>query len=122
MSKKYTIQKTPFVVPTTDGKLIEEHFGNATDQNSKLSIAHMIAPPKWSEPFQMPEFDEYTYIIKGKKQFIIEDEIVVLEVGQSIKIEKNTRVQYSNPFDEECEYLAICLPAFSMDMVNREET
>lgn len=120
MSKKYTIQKTPFIVPTTDGKLIEEHFGNATNQNSKLSIAHMIAPPKWSEPFQTPKFDEYTYIIKGKKQFIIEDEIVVLEAGESIKIESNTRVQYSNPFDEECEYLAICLPAFSVDMVNRE--
>ncbi len=121
MKKKYTIQKTPFVVPTTDGKLIEEHFGNATDKNSGISIAHMVAPPNWKEPFQTPEFDEYTYIIKGKKQFIIEEEVVVLEAGQSIKIEKNTRVQYSNPFDVECEYLAICLPAFSIDLVNREE-
>lgn len=118
--KKYFIQKKPFVVPTTDGKLIEEHHGITTD-NPELSIAHMIAPPKWSEPFQTPEFDEYTYIIKGKKQFIIEDEIVVLEAGQSIKIEKNTRIQYSNPFDEPCEYLAICKPAFSMETVNREE-
>ncbi|WP_435415178.1 cupin domain-containing protein [Polaribacter aestuariivivens] len=119
--KKYIIQTSPFVVPTTDGKLIEEHFGNATDNNSQISIAHMIAPPKWKEPFQTPEFDEYTYIIKGKKQFIIEDETIVLEAGQSIKIKKNTRVQYSNPFDNPCEYLAICLPAFSMDLVNREE-
>ena len=121
MKKKYTIQKSPFVVPTTDGKLIEEHFGNATDGNSEVSIAHMIAPPKWKEPFQTPKFDEYTYIIKGKKQFIIEDEVLVLEAGQSIKIEKNTKVQYSNPFDTACEYIAICLPAFSMDLVNREE-
>ena len=54
-------------------------------------------------------------------EFIIEDETIVLEAGQSIKIEKNTRVQYSNPFDEPCEYLAICTPAFSMEIVNREE-
>ena len=122
MSKKpYIIQNTPFVVPTTDGKLIEEHFGNATDKNSEISIAHMIAPAGWSEPFQTPEFDEYTYIIKGKKQFIIEDETIVLEAGQSIKIEKNTRVQYSNPFTIACEYLAICTPAFSMDLVNRDD-
>lgn len=121
MDKKYTIQKSPFVVPTTDGKLIEEHFGNATNKDSGISIAHMVAPSGWKEPFQTPEFDEYTYIIKGKKQFIIEGEIIVLEAGQSIKIEKNTRIQYSNPFDEECEYLAICLPAFSIDLVNREE-
>lgn len=121
MSKKYHIQKSPFVVPTTDGKLIEEHFGNATDGNSQISIAHMIAPPGWSEPYQTPEFDEYTYIMQGKKQFIIEGEKITLEAGQSIKIEKNTRIQYSNPFDQECEYLAICLPAFSVDLVNREE-
>lgn len=121
MKKKYYIQKSPFIVPTHDGKLIEEHFGLASDKNSAISIAHMIAPPKWSEPFQTPNFDEFTYIIKGKKQFIIEDEIVILEAGQSIKIEKNTRVQYSNPFDAPCEYLAICTPAFSMDLVNRED-
>ena len=65
--KKYHIQTAPFIVPTTDGKLIEEHFGKATDGNSEISIAHMIAPPHWSEPFQTPEFSEYTYIIRGKK-------------------------------------------------------
>jgi len=121
MSKKFNIQKSPFVVPTTDGKLIEEHWGLATDGNDQISIAHMIAPPGWSEPFQSPEFDEYTYIIRGKKQFIIDDEIIVLEAGQSIKIEKGARVQYSNPFENECEYLAICKPAFSMERVHRED-
>ncbi len=119
--KNYTIQKSPFAVPTTDGKLIEEHFGLASDSNSEISIAHMVAPAGWSEPFQTPEFDEYTYIIKGKKQFIIDGETIVLEAGHSIKINKNTRVQYSNPFTEPCDYLAICLPAFSMDLVNRED-
>ena len=119
--KKYNIQTSPFIVPTTDGKLIEEHFGKATDGNAEISIAHMIAPPHWSEPFQTPEFSEYTYIIKGKKQFIIEDEMVILEKGQSIKIEANTRVQYSNPFDEECEYISVCTPAFDFNKVHRED-
>ena len=27
---KYFLQNRPFIVPTTDGKLIEEHFGLAT--------------------------------------------------------------------------------------------
>ncbi len=82
----------------------------------------MVAPSGWSEPFQTPKFDEYTYIIKGKKQFIIDGETIVLEKGQSIKIERNTRVQYSNPFTEPCEYIAICTPAFSMDLVNSEDS
>ena len=120
MSKNYKIQKSPFVVPTTDGKLIQEHWGNSTG-NSEISIAHMIAPPHWSEPHQTPEFDEFTIIVRGKKQFEIDGETVVLEAGQSILIQKGARIRYSNPFEEECEYLAICLPAFSMDLVNREE-
>ena len=120
MSKNYTIQRKPFVVPTTDGKVIEEHFGKASHGDGDLSIARMIAPAGWEEPFQTPEFDEYTYIIKGKKQFTIADEVIVLEAGESIKINKNVRVQYANPFTVACEYIAICLPAFSLDLVIRE--
>lgn len=120
MSKKFHIQKSPFIVPTNDGKLIEEHFGLASI-NSNISIARMIAPPNWSEPFQTPDFEEYTYIIRGKKQFIINDQTIVLKAGESIKIEKGVRVQYSNPFEHECEYIAVCMPAFSIDKVNREE-
>ncbi|XLS28440.1 cupin domain-containing protein [Flavobacteriaceae bacterium M23B6Z8] len=119
--KKYTVQKDPFVVPTNDGKSIKEHFGLASDGTKDISIAHMVAPPGWSEPFQTPEFDEYTLVVQGKKQFIIEGEKIILGAGESIRIEKNTRVQYSNPFSEPCEYVAICRPAFSIDKVNREE-
>ena len=118
--KNFIIQTNPYIVPTEDGKLIEEHFGKASDGNTELSIAHMIAPPQWSEPHQNPEFDEYTYIIKGSKQFIIDGETIVLEAGQSIKVKKGARVQYSNPFDEPCEYIAICLPAFTIEAANRE--
>ena len=120
MSKKYTLQKTPFVVPTTDGKIIKEHFGHAGNRESKISIAHMQAPPNWCEPFQTPKFDEYTFILRGKKQFILEEETIILEAGESIKINRNTRVQNSNPFNEPCEYLAICTPAFSINLANRE--
>ena len=119
--KSYIVQKNPFVVPTDDGKLIQEHFGLASIQSSEMSIAHMIAPPGWSEPFQTPDFDEYTLIIRGRKQFEINDEILVLSAGESIKINKNTRIRYSNPFDESCEYIAICIPAFAIENANREE-
>lgn len=119
--KKYTVQTAPFLVPTTDGKVIEEHFGHASVGGGQLSIAHMIAPPHWSESHQTPEFEEYTYIISGKKQFEIDGNIIILAAGQSIKIEKGARIRYSNPFDEECEYISVCMPAFSPDTVNRED-
>lgn len=117
----YKLNKQPFVVPTTDGKLIEEHFGLASSFNSTFSVAHMIAPPHWGEPHQTPDFDEITIVVRGKKSFEIEGETVVLEAGMSILIERGTRVRYSNPFDEAVEYWSICIPAFSMDTVHREE-
>lgn len=107
------------MIPTTDGKIMKEHFGHTND-NSDISIAKMIAPPGWSEPFQTPDFDEFSFVLKGKKQINIDGEIVILKEGESIRIIKNTRVQYSNPFDEVCEYIAICLPAFSVGLANRE--
>ncbi|MEO6404912.1 MAG: cupin domain-containing protein [Ferruginibacter sp.] len=113
-------QDKPFVVPTTDGKLIEEHFGQATNGQPELSVAHMIAPAGWSEPFQNPQFDEYTLVVKGKKLFEVDEQKIEVSAGESIKIAKGSRVRYSNPFDEPCEYWSICLPAFSMDTVNRE--
>ncbi|RYZ26280.1 MAG: cupin domain-containing protein [Chitinophagaceae bacterium] len=117
----YQIQVNPFVVPTNDGKLIEEHVGLASTGDKQISIAHMIAPPGWSEPFQTPDFDEYTLVSRGKKMFEVDGEEIILEAGQSILITGGTRVRYSNPFDEECEYWSVCLPAFSIEAVHREE-
>jgi len=116
----YFKQANPFVVPTTDGKLIAEHFGLATGGNDTISIARMEAPSGWSEPFQNPAFDEYTLVSKGKKLFEVDNEQIEVSAGESILIKKGSRVRYSNPFDEVCEYWSVCLPAFSIDSVNRE--
>ena len=48
--KRYFRQQNPFIVPTTDGKLIEEHIGWASTQTAEYSVAHMVAPAHWSEP------------------------------------------------------------------------
>ena len=36
--KKYTLQKSPFIVPTTDGKLIEEHHGLASTKKENKFV------------------------------------------------------------------------------------
>lgn len=112
----------PFVVPTTDGKLIEEHHGLASTGTQSYSLAHMVAPPGWSEPFQTPSFDEITIVIRGQKQFELDGETVVLGAGEAILVKAGTRVRYANPFSESTEYWSICMPAFSIDTVNREES
>ncbi len=119
--KKYELQTNPFIVPTNDGKLIEEHFGKASINTGDYSFAHMVAPSGWSEPYQTPGFDEITYIISGRKKIEVDEEKIILTKNQSICINKGTRVRYSNPFDEECEYISVCIPAFTIESVKREE-
>ena len=121
MSDLYFKQTKPFVVLTTDGKLIEEHFGVPSIGNSEYSVAHMIAPAGWSEPFQIPDFDEITIVIRGKKLIEINDEKILLSADETMRVNKGTRVRYSNPFDTEVEYWSVCIPAFSIDKVHREE-
>ncbi|GJQ62420.1 MAG: hypothetical protein SCALA702_14730 [Melioribacteraceae bacterium] len=120
MSEKYIIQKNPVKIPVPGNKIINEYFGFASLNGGDFSFAHMIAPPGWEEPAQKPEFDEITFIIKGKKRFEFDDEIVELKQGESILVKRGTRVRYSNPFEEACEYISVCIPAFSPDSVNRE--
>lgn len=120
--KKYIIQTKPFRVPTTDNKLIEEHFGLASTRTNGFSIAHMVAPPYWQEPHQTPAFDEVTIVIRGKKMIEIDGEEVVLSAGETLLIKAGARIKYSNPFEEETEYWSVCMPAFDINSVNREDS
>lgn len=117
---KYILQRNPFQVPTNDGKIIKEHFGIPSTGMDEISIAHMIAPAGWNEPFQVPEFDECTFVIRGRKMIEIDDEKIIINAGESILIRKGTKVRYSNPFNESVKYISICIPAFSIERVHRE--
>jgi mannose-6-phosphate isomerase-like protein (cupin superfamily) len=78
-------------------------------------------PPRWKEPPQTPEFDEFTLMVRGKKLVIIDGEKIEIKAGQSILVKKGARVQYSNPFDYPAVYWSVCLPPFSLDTVHREK-
>ncbi len=116
----YHVQTAPYAVATTDGKVILEHYGRMATRDHGLSVAHMISPPGWGEPAQTPDFDEVTIVVRGRKRVQVDGKAIDLEPGQTILIRRGTRVRYSNPFAEECEYWAICTPAFSLGAANRE--
>ncbi len=117
---KYIKQSEPFRVPTNDGKLIDEHFGLVSSSHKNFSVARMIAPPNWSEPYQQPEFDEITIIISGQKKVEVDGQETIISAGETLLVNKGARVRYSNPFDKPAEYWSVCLPAFSLDLVHRE--
>ncbi len=101
-------------------KTIEEFFGHINSKTSEVSIARMKSPQGWIEPGQLPDFNEYTLVLKGKLQINTRDKEFIIAAGQGILIEKNEWVRYSTPFEGGAEYIAICLPAFSPDLVHRD--
>jgi hypothetical protein len=68
---KNTLYKQPFVEFATDGKLIEEHHGVAATNNQEISIAHMIAPPKWSEPSKRQNLRSTPILLKVKNNLVL---------------------------------------------------
>ena len=92
MSSSCVLQQAPFFVTTTDGKLTEEHVGCVVSNQSKESVAHIVAPPVWAEPQQNPEFDKYVLMARGRKQIEIEGETVTLKVSESLLVHKGARV------------------------------
>lgn len=101
-------------------KQIEEYIGRVNSNTKEVSIAKMTSPEGWIEPGQKPEFNEYTVVLKGTLKIKYEKEEIELKAGESVIIEQNEWVQYSTPYEGGAEYFAVCLPAFSPDIVHRD--
>jgi len=115
--------KSPSIIKAAGNKekKIEEFFGRVNSNTPEVSIARMTSPEGWTEPGQCPEFNEYTLVLKGAlKVATTEKEFIVTE-GQAIVTGSGEWVQYSSPFPGGAEYVAVCLPAFSMELVKRDD-
>ncbi|NNF58838.1 MAG: cupin domain-containing protein [Rhodothermaceae bacterium] len=112
----------PTRIPVPGDKLIEEHVGRVHTGTTVLSVAHMVAPPGWDEPFQSPAFDEVTIVLRGAMRVEHEGGYFDVGPGETVLCEAGERIRYSNPSEsEECEYWAVCAPAFSPEAAHRED-
>ena len=119
-----TFIKTPSVIQAAGNKpkIIEEFIGRVNSKTQSLSVARMKSPSGWVEPGQTPDFDEYTLVLRGMLLVTSKSEVVEVHAGQAIITHRGEWVQYSTPGPEGAEYVAICLPAFSLDTVHRDES
>lgn len=101
-------------------KRIEEFIGRVNSKTDGLSVARMMSPGGWIEPGQTPEFDEYTVVLRGSLRVTTRDGVVEVGAGEAIITQKGEWVQYSTPGAGGAEYIAVCLPAFSIDLVHRD--
>jgi len=101
-------------------KLIDEYVGRVNSKTSALSVAHMRSPQGWHEPGQTPEFDEFTVVLKGTLHVKHNGGEMTVTAGQAVIAQSGEWVQYSTPSEGGAEYIAVCLPAFSMETVHRD--
>jgi mannose-6-phosphate isomerase-like protein (cupin superfamily) len=101
-------------------KRIEEYIGRVASGTTDVSVARMKSPSGWVEPGQTPEFDEYTVVLKGMLRVSTRSGDTDVQAGQAIIAKKGEWVRYSTPGPDGAEYIAVCLPAFGMDIVHRD--
>lgn len=101
-------------------KIIEEYIGRVNSKTDSVSVARMKSPSGWVEPGQTPEFEEYTLVLRGTLRVTTKSGSTDIHAGQAVITHASEWVQYSTPGAEGAEYVAICLPAFSMDSVHRD--
>jgi mannose-6-phosphate isomerase-like protein (cupin superfamily) len=106
-------------------KLIDEYIGRVNSKTTGASVAHMRSPQGWVEPGQTPEFEEFTIVLKGmlRVEHRTNGTVGSLDVsaGQAVIAHAGEWVRYSTPQEGGAEYIAVCLPAFSMETVHRDE-
>ncbi|MDR3701463.1 MAG: cupin [Candidatus Sulfopaludibacter sp.] len=102
-------------------KLIDEYIGRVNSATDSVSVAHMRSPAGWVEPGQSPEFDEFTVVLRGTLQVESRGGSIEVHAGQAVIAHRGEWIRYSTPHEEGAEYIAVCLPAFSMAAVHRDE-
>jgi ethanolamine utilization protein EutQ len=102
-------------------KLIDEYIGHVNSKTSAASVAHMRSPQGWTEPGQKPDFDEFTVVLKGTLRVEHKDGSLDVAAGQAVIAHAGEWIRYSTPHQDGAEYIAVCVPAFSMETVNRDE-
>ena len=101
-------------------KIIREYIGQINSNTKDISLAHMISPKGWEEPGQRPEFHEYTLVLKGELSVQTKKHRLKVKPGQAIVTDPGEWIKYDTK-NAETEYIAVCLPAFSIDTVHRDK-
>src|SRR5262245_37726122 len=117
-----TLIERPSIIQAagTKPKRIEEYAGRVNTGYSAVSVARMVSPEGWLEPGQQPEFEEITVVIKGMLRVESQNGTLDVRSGQAVIAHPGEWVRYSTPEPGGAEYVAICLPAFSIETVHRD--
>jgi len=102
-------------------KKIDEFIGRVNSGTDEVSIARMKSPAGWSEPGQAPAFNEYSLVLKGMLRVTTKKRTYDIHAGEAFIASAGEWVRYSTPDQGGAEYIAVCCPGFSPELVNRDD-
>ena len=117
-----TLIEAPTTVPAagTPPKTIDEYVGRVNSATDSVSVAHMKSPAGWQEPGQTPHFEEIAIVLHGMLHVEHAEGTMDLRPGQAMIAHKGEWIRYTSPEAGGAEYISVCLPAFSPQLVHRD--
>ena len=116
MHLKNSVDVPSFASP--NGELIAETIGHTGGGSIHHSVAQITLPPgKASRLHYHPTHEESYYILAGKAELQLGDEVQNLKAGDTVLIPVDVVHQIRNLSTnrENLVFIAICVPAWTMD-------
>uniref|UniRef100_A0A7S0ZGG0 Uncharacterized protein n=1 Tax=Timspurckia oligopyrenoides TaxID=708627 RepID=A0A7S0ZGG0_9RHOD len=122
------IQDASRVLETSE-RFIDEYVGVPSTKDSQISFAKVVVKSECGEIPQTPAFDELLYVLKGvilvscqapfsgKGKALSQNIELKATQGEILSLPKGFR--YTISFPDSCEYIAVCLPAFTPALAGR---
>jgi quercetin dioxygenase-like cupin family protein len=101
---------------------LAEYVGRVNSGTYNVSVTRVSSSKGWQEPGQTPQFQEIAVVLTGCLRVQHENGVIEVKAGQAIIENPGEWVRHSSPYDEGVDYIAVCIPAFSPDNVQRDET
>ena len=102
-------------------KFSDEYVGLVNTGDAKLSITLMHSPPHWEGIGRTADFHEFKVVLKGMVRVTSPDGDIDVEAGQAVHVEPGEWVRFSTPSADGAEYMTVCMPAFSLAALKRDE-
>lgn len=97
---------------TVSGRDHYWHFNAEISRQADTYLVKVVVPQGGGHPFHRhPEMNEILYVLKGRAEQWVEDEVQFLEIGDSVYIAPDVVHATYNAGEGELEFLAVLSPS-----------
>lgn len=113
MSKKWTfVKEKDVLLENVYGRIHHWHFHPETVEHADTLLVKVTMQPDGFHDFHRhPKMSEILYILKGTAEQWVEDEMKILEAGDSVYIDSDRVHATFNAGTDKLEFLAILAPS-----------